>query len=70
MKHQIFLKILLKIVLCTVIYEILVKYSENFESEIRTKFTENFENILGKLRGRFFKSINKFCEKLTNFGFS
>ncbi len=26
-----------------------VKYSENFESEIRTKFIENFENILGKL---------------------
>ncbi len=26
-----------------------VKYSENFESEIRTKFTENFQNILGKL---------------------
>ncbi len=26
-----------------------VKYSKNFESEIRTKFTENFENILSKL---------------------
>ncbi len=44
-----------------------VKYSENFEIEIRTKFTENFENILGKLWGRFSKSIRKFCEKLTKF---
>ncbi len=26
-----------------------IKYSENFESKIRTKFAENFENILGKL---------------------
>ncbi len=34
-----------------------VKYSENFESEIRTKFMENFENFLGKLWGRFSKSI-------------
>ncbi len=42
-----------------------VKYSENSESEIRAKFTENFKNILGKLWGRFLKSIRKFCEKLT-----
>ncbi len=32
-----------------------VKYSENFESEIRTKFTENFEIVLGKLWGSFEK---------------
>ncbi len=44
-----------------------VKYSENFESEICTKFTENFENILGKLWGRFSKSIRKFLEKLIKF---
>ncbi len=37
-----------------------VKYSENFENEIRTKFIENFENILGKFWGRFSKSIRKF----------
>ncbi len=39
-----------------------LKYSENFESEICTKFTENFVNILGKLCGRFSKSVKKFCE--------
>ncbi len=44
-----------------------VKYSENFENEICTKFTENFENILGKLCGRFSKSIGKFCEKFKKF---
>ncbi len=44
-----------------------IKYSENFESEIRTKFTENFENIVGKLWGRFSKSIRKFRERLTKF---
>ncbi len=50
LKHQKILKNLLKVVLRTVIYEIFQgKYSENFESEIRTKFIENFENILGKL---------------------
>ncbi len=47
-----------------------IKYSENFESEIRTKFTENFEDILGKIWGRFSKSIRTFRQKLTNFGFS
>ncbi len=44
-----------------------VKYSANFESEIRTKFTENFENILNELGERFSKNIRKFCEKLTKF---
>ncbi len=44
-----------------------MKYSENFESEIRIKFIENFENILGKLVGRFSESIKKFREKLTKF---
>ncbi len=33
----------------------------------RVKYSENFENILGKLWGKFSKSIRKFCEKLTKF---
>ncbi len=44
-----------------------VKYSENFESEIRTKFIEDFEYILGTLWGRFWKRIGEFHEKLTKF---
>ncbi len=44
-----------------------VNRSENFENEICTEFTENFENILGKLWGRFSKSIRKFHEKFTKF---
>ncbi len=50
LKQQIFLKNLLKIVLCIFAYEYFcVKYSQKFGSEIRTKFTENVGNISGKL---------------------
>ncbi len=46
-----------------------IKYSKNFESEIRTKFTENFENTLGKLWERFRKIQVKFGEKLIKLWF-
>ncbi len=39
-----------------------VKYSENFDSEIRIKFTENFENILVELWGRLLKSEENFVK--------
>ncbi len=53
--------------MCSYLWNFRVKCSENFVCEICTKFTENLENILGKLRGRFSKSLRKFCEKLTKF---